>query len=239
VPGAADSHLALSLTPASPAAAPAPDSSSRRPLRALDDHAVITRLIGDAAAALVAAIPVTQLLDAGDEQLAGLGLPAAARQSLLAGAELARRFQPAAGPGEPCPGPRHFLPHLALMRAAGVEVLAVLPLDGRLGLLGEPCVVAGGALMHVAVSAREVYAPAVERRAAAVVLAHNHPSGAASPSPEDLAFTRHMARAGALLGVQLVDHLVVTRRGYFSFAEANLLGDAHRMEASPDRLVSR
>jgi DNA repair protein RadC len=222
-----DPVLSLSLAPAPPA----PVAPGRRPpLHAADDHTVLAELLGDAAAGLVATVPVARLLDASEEELAGLGLPAAARRSLLAGAELARRFQPASGPGEPSPGPRQFLPHLAPLRAAGVEVLAVLALDGRLGLLGEPCLVAGGALMHVAVSAREVYAPAVERRAAAIVLAHNHPSGMAAPSQEDLAFTRHMARAGDLLGVRLVDHLVVARRGYFSFAEANLLPSPPRGE---------
>ncbi len=174
----------------------------------------------------MASVPVGQLLDAGDAQLASLGLPAAARRALLAGSELARRFQPAAGAAQPVRAARHFLAHLAALRQAGVEVLAVLPLDGCCVLLGDPCLVAGGALMHVAVSAREVFAPALERRAAAIVLAHNHPSGTAEPSPEDVTFTRQMVRAGALLGVQLIDHLVVTRRGYFSFAEANLLGDA-------------
>jgi DNA repair protein RadC len=77
--------------------------------------------------------------------------------------------------------------------------------------------------MNLAVSPREVFGPALERRAAAIVLAHNHPSGTAAPSPEDVSFTRQMTRAGALLGVPLVDHLVVARRGYFSFAEASML----------------
>jgi len=192
----------------------------------VDDLTLVRELIGAEAVALVASVPVGQLLDAGDEQLVGLGLPVGARRILLAASELARRFQPAVATADPPRGPRHFLSHLADLRHAGVEVLAVLPLDGRCGLLGGPCLVAGGGLMHVAVSPREVFAPALERRAAAIVLAHNHPSGAAEPSPEDVTFTRQMARAGALLGVQLVDHLVVARRGYFSFAEANLLEEA-------------
>jgi DNA repair protein RadC len=63
----------------------------------------------------------------------------------------------------------------------------------------------------------------VERRAAAIVLAHNHPSGDPEPSHDDLAFTDRMARAGALLGIQLLDHLVVTRRGYSSLAASGRL----------------
>src|SRR5262249_40258615 len=109
------------------------------------------------------------------------------------------------------------------LRSAPVEVLGVFALDARLALLGRLCPVAAGALMHVAVTAREVFTPAIHHHAAAIVLAHNHPSGDPAPSPEDRAFTQLMARAGAILGIQVLDHLVVARRGYFSFAEARLL----------------
>jgi DNA repair protein RadC len=99
----------------------------------------------------------------------------------------------------------------------------VLLLDGRLSLLDPFQPVAGGHLMHISVTAREVFAPAVARRAAGVVLAHNHPSGDPGPSPEDRAFTQLMVKAGALLGIRVLDHLIVTRRAYFSFSEAALL----------------
>jgi DNA repair protein RadC len=197
--------------------------AAAQPLDAVDDRVLVAHLVGPAAAGRVQHVPVVALLDSGAAQLAGLGLGPAASRRLLAAAELARRFQPAAGPAPAHQRPQHFLPHLAVLRTAPVEVLGVLPLDARLGLLGGLCPVAGGALMHVSVTAREVFAPAVERRAAAIVLAHNHPSGDPGPSQEDRAFTELMSRAGALLGIQVLDHLVVTRRSYFSFAEARLL----------------
>jgi len=195
----------------------------RPSLDAVDDRVLVADLLGPASARRVEPVPVPVLLEASAGRLALLGLGPAAARRLLAAGELARRFQPAATPGLPCELPRQVLPHLAGLRGAPVEVLGVLTLDARLALLGELCHVAGGALMHVSVTAREVFAPAIERRAAAVVLAHNHPSGDASPSREDVAFTDRMARAGALLGIQLMDHLVVSRRAYFSFAEARLL----------------
>jgi DNA repair protein RadC len=189
----------------------------------LDDRRLLADLLGPAAAG-VEHLPVSALLDADPDELAGLGLSPAARRRLLAAAELARRFQPVA---EPPPGsferPQHFLPHLGPIRAAPIEMLGVLTLDARLSLVGDLCTVATGAVMHVAVAAREVFAPAISRRAVAIVLAHNHPSGDPEPSPEDRAFTQLMARAGAVLGIQVLDHLVVTRRGYFSFAESRLL----------------
>jgi DNA repair protein RadC len=228
MPAAADHPLTLSLAPASAsgpvsAALAGSTASSPPPLHAAADSVLLADLIGAEAAALVASVPVAQLLDAGHEQLVRLGLPAGARRVLLAGSELARRFQPSARRAEPVSAPRHLLAHLSALRRSVVEVLTVLPLDSRCELAGDPCLVAGGAVMHLAVSLREVFGAALERRAAAIVLAHNHPSGTAAPSPEDVSFTRQMARAGALLGVPLVDHLVVARRGYFSFAEASML----------------
>ncbi|HXM55577.1 MAG TPA: JAB domain-containing protein [Candidatus Dormibacteraeota bacterium] len=198
---------------------------SRRPLEVVDDRVLVHDLLGTAAARRVAHVAVPALLEADADQLGRAGLPPAARRRLLAAGELARRFQPASRPPPgPLDRPEHFLAHLARLRAAPVEVLGVLTLDSRLSLVGDFQAVAGGALMHVTVTPREVFATAVERRAAAIVLAHNHPSGDPQPSPDDRLFTQLMARAGAVLGIQLLDHLVVTRRAYFSFAEARLLG---------------
>ncbi len=59
--------------------------------------------------------------------------------------------------------------------------------------------------MHLSVSPREVFAPAIPRRAAAVVLAHNHPSGDPSPSFEDRLFTQQMVRPGTMLGIRVLD----------------------------------
>lgn len=189
----------------------------------VDEPTLLAALLGSAAAAMVAHVAASDLLEADEAVLSELGLPPAARRRLLAGAELARRFQP----GLPAPAPvrqaRDALVHLAALRRAQSEMLAVLPLDARLGPLGGLALVAQGAVAHVSAEPREVFAPALERRASAIVLAHNHPSGIAEPTSEDLAFTSLMCRAGTLLGVPLLDHLVVARRGYFSFAEAGLL----------------
>jgi DNA repair protein RadC len=193
------------------------------PLSAVDDRALVADLLGAPAARRVQHVPVPALLEAGAARLAELGLGRPATQRLLAAAELARRFQPATTPTPACGRPQHLLPHLAPLRAAPVEVLGVLSLDARLALLGGLATVAMGGLMHLSVSPREVFAPAIERRAVAIVLAHNHPSGDPGPSPEDRTFTDLMARAGALLGIQVLDHLVVARRAYFSFAEARLI----------------
>jgi DNA repair protein RadC len=66
-----------------------------------------------------------------------------------------------------------------------------------------------GTLNASLVHPREVYRPAVSLQAAALVVAHNHPSGCAQPSGDDLELTRRLARSGRLLGIELLDHLVV------------------------------
>lgn len=199
--------------------------SARCPLDSVDDRLLVRDLVGPSAAERVAHVPVAALLDADAGQLGQAGLAPPASRRLLAAAELARRFQPAATPERGAlDRPLHYLAHLGSLRTSPVEVLGVLALDARLRLLGGGMrSVASGALMHVAVTPREVFASAIEQRAAAIVLAHNHPSGDPGPSPEDRAFTSRMAHAGAILGIQLLDHLVVARRAYFSFAEAGLL----------------
>ncbi len=193
------------------------------PLHSADDRALIADLLGSEAAGLVDHVPVAELLDADAAQLADLGLAAAARRRLVAAAELARRFQPTSATPSSLSQPRDFLPHLAEIRTRPVEVLGVFALDARLALIGGFCPVAGGHLMHLQVTAREVYAPVISLHAAGVALVHNHPSGDPGLSPEDRAFTQLMIRAGALLGIKVLDHLIIARRAYFSFAEARLL----------------
>jgi DNA repair protein RadC len=192
-------------------------------LHAIDDRTLIASLLGPAAAQLIEHVPVATLLDADADQLAAIGLGPAVRRRLLAAAELARRFQPALTLPEPLTQPGHVIPHLAELRTKPVEVFGVLLLDSRLTLMDPFLPVAGGALMHVAVKPREVFADAVARRAAGVVLAHNHPGGDPRPSQEDQSFTRTMLQAARLLGIRVLDHVIVTRRAYFSFSEAGLL----------------
>jgi len=229
------SHRTPSHADHSSAASAATPFRGRPPLAAADDHSLIDHLVGPNAAATIRDMPVDVLLEASPDQLARLGLKPAARRRLLAGAELARRFQPAVKPPGPVRTARDLLPHLTTLRTARTEALGVLTLDVRCCLLGELALVAEGGLMHVAVAAREVYAPALERCAAAIVIAHNHPSGIPEPSAEDVSFTQLMGRAGMILGVRLLDHMVVARRGYFSFREAGLWDDGRGRQASPSR----
>ena len=135
--------------------------------------------------------------------------------------------------GPPGSGKTTALQHLAAVLPAderllfldnpGVqEVLAILLLDIRLSLIAFE-IVAVGTVAHVSVEAREVFAPAVAARASSIVLAHNHPSGDAEPSVQDVDFTRAMVEAGRVLNIDVVNHLIVTSRSFYSFRSAGRL----------------
>lgn len=75
-----------------------------------------------------------------------------------------------------------------------------------------------GSLDHTFMAPREVFRDALIENAAAVVLAHNHPSGDPEPSSDDLAVSRRLVRAGSLIGVDVLDHLVIGSHSWVSLA---------------------
>ncbi|HEY4129420.1 MAG TPA: JAB domain-containing protein [Gemmatimonadaceae bacterium] len=104
------------------------------------------------------------------------------------------------------------------------EVFWVLPLNAQHHLIGgAPEAVTRGILNSSLVHPREVFLCAIVARAAAVVLCHNHPSGDPTPSSDDRAVTEQLVAAGRLLDIPVVDHVIVGRCRYTSFAEAGLL----------------
>ena len=102
------------------------------------------------------------------------------------------------------------------------QVLALL-LDRRQRLLGVTSVSEGWTEGCV-VDPREVYRPALAERASGVILVHNHPSGDPTPSASDRDLTERLRRAGDVVGVKLVDHVVVARGGFASLADEGLCG---------------
>ena len=105
---------------------------------------------------------------------------------------------------------------------AATERFVAIYLDAKGRPLGA-VEISTGTLTASLVHPREVFAPALMVRAAAVIVAHNHPSGDPEPSAEDRATTRRLVRAGRLLGVELLDHVVIARAGYVSFLERGWL----------------
>ena len=101
------------------------------------------------------------------------------------------------------------------LRGLERETFCTLFLDARHRPIGRPRW-SEGTLTTSLVHPREVFAPALRRAAAAVVVAHNHPSGDPEPSAEDEAVTRRLLEAGQLLGVPLLDHVVIGRGAWVS-----------------------
>lgn len=103
------------------------------------------------------------------------------------------------------------------------EVFWVICIDVRNGMIGQPVEIARGHVSGVEVHPREVFRPAVRAAAAAVILAHNHPSGDPYPSNEDVQLTHRLREAGTLIGIPVIDHVVVAASGYRSISELCLL----------------
>ena len=108
------------------------------------------------------------------------------------------------------------------MAALAQEQLRVLLLDRRNRVLGQRVVYQGNTYSSI-VRPAEVFRAAVVESLPAVVVAHNHPSTDPSPSPEDVAITRDLARAGKLLGIDLLDHVVIGGKTFVSLKERGLM----------------
>jgi len=80
-----------------------------------------------------------------------------------------------------------------------------------------------GTLNASLVHPREVFKDAISHNAYSVVLAHNHPSGDPEPSEDDLTITKRFVEAGKILGIEVIDHIIITKNGFISFKEKNLL----------------
>jgi DNA repair protein RadC len=102
------------------------------------------------------------------------------------------------------------------------EYLYVVLLDTRNRVIGQPIEVYHGSLNTSLIRVGEVFRHAVKANAAAVIVAHNHPSGDPSPSPEDVAVTRALVEAGKLLDIEVLDHLVIGQHRFVSLKERGL-----------------
>ena len=69
----------------------------------------------------------------------------------------------------------------------------------------------------------EVFAQPIKDRCTAVIVAHNHPSGNLDPSKKDMSVTRRLSEAGSILGIDLLDHIIFSEEGYYSFLEQGMM----------------
>lgn len=102
------------------------------------------------------------------------------------------------------------------------ENFFVISLDTRNRLIGIDKV-SLGTLNASLVHPRETFESAIRKHAAQIMIAHNHPSGGTDPSEEDIKITKRLYDAGKIMGIELLDHIIVTKQSYMSFMERGLI----------------
>ncbi len=108
------------------------------------------------------------------------------------------------------------------LRSKKKEHLMAFFLNARHQLITKE-IISIGTLTASLAHPREIFAPAIGQAAAGVILAHNHPSGDPSPSDEDIRLTKRIAQAGHIMGIELLDHLIVSDKGCYSFKQSGVL----------------
>ena len=167
---------------------------------------------------------VTHLLEAGAELEAIKGLGPAKRAQFGAAIELARRaLQEKLKQGSALTSPTAVRDYLRLKLAARKEEAFIcIWVDAQHKAIDFD-VAFTGTLTQTSVYPREIVKSALRRNAAAVIFAHNHPSGVAEPSRADELLTRDLREALALIEVKVLDHFIIAGQQAMSFAERGLL----------------
>ena len=98
------------------------------------------------------------------------------------------------------------------------ENLILLCLDTQNNIISEEVIFKGGTQYSIA-TPKEITYQAIKKLSTSIILAHNHPSGSYHPSQNDVNFTRKMTEVCELLEIDLLDHIIVGREGYYSFRE--------------------
>jgi len=152
------------------------------------------------------------------------GLTKARASRLIAAVELGRRCMDESEPRARLDSPELVAAYLSPRHSGhATERFGIVALDSRHRLLGERIVATGGA-HAVAVTPADTYRAAMPFSPRSVVAFHNHPGGDPTPSEEDKALTYRLARAGEVLGIALVDHIVLGSSGSFaSFKQLGLI----------------
>ncbi len=148
----------------------------------------------------------------------GIGLAKAAQ--ILAGMELGRRY--IAKETLKINDAKDVIPLLSDIANKQQEHFVCISLNGAQEVI-EKRVVTVGLLDKSQVHPREVFADVITDRAASIILAHNHPSGELKPSNSDLKIHDQLIEAGKILGINILDHIIISRKGYYSFQEAGLI----------------
>ncbi len=141
---------------------------------------------------------------------------------LICLAELAKRMMTSAVSrsrltcSEPMAVASHFMPQMKFLE---YEQVRLLILNGR-NVLEDDVVVSIGTFNSAVASPREIFYNALKHKAVSIIIIHNHPSGDPTPSKEDLSITERLAKAGEIVGIPLLDHIIIGDGRYVSLKES-------------------
>jgi DNA repair protein RadC len=150
-----------------------------------------------------------------------LEIPITKACQIVASFELGRRsYQHKAGKPQVVRTAKQAFEHLKNMGDLQKEQLRGLYLNSRYQVIHEEIISVGSLTANI-VHPREVFQPALEYSAVAIIVAHNHPSGVLEPTEDDLRATDQLIAAGKVLGVDLLDHLIIAKDKFISLTEGN------------------
>ena len=136
--------------------------------------------------------------------------------------EIAARYGEKRILGQAFTNARQVYDHFKIrLGTAKQEEFHVLYLDNKHRVVHESMITLG-TLNRSLIHPREVFAPAIELRAAAIILIHNHPSNDTNPSDQDKEITKRLSEVGEIMGIKVLDHVIIGD-GYFSFVDQELI----------------
>ncbi|MCH7761159.1 DNA repair protein RadC [candidate division TA06 bacterium] len=154
------------------------------------------------------------------EEIPGVGLAKASK--LIAAFELGRRLLLPPEEEEVLTSPKDVYKLAREIRKAKKEHFIVFYLNTRNRVIQKETISIGNLNASI-VHPREVFEPALRDSAASVILVHNHPSGDTTPSDDDIQLTRRMVKAGEIMGIEVLDHLIIGEKGYVSLKDQGLM----------------
>lgn len=201
-----DDHVASELTTGNSDAL----SISELLNSAMGEQLAVTRIVHEYGSHVLASLKSAQQI----EEVLGLE-PKAARK-LFAILSLGRRlYAPSESSFIRIRGVEDVFTHYRSLAKLAKEQLWILLINSRYQVIHEE-VLAVGSTDNLHITAKDVFQSAIERRATAVILVHNHPSGDPTPSKADLAFTKELQKAATVLGIDLLDHVIITNESFAS-----------------------
>lgn len=196
-------------------------------LRAIPDHQLLNQLFPSQAVSQLSSnyhsIHEAIFLSSPEELAAMNGVGSHSIRKILAFRELSHRIDlERSSQVKGFHHPNDIYNYLCDMRNLQQEQFRIVLLNTKNRIICQQLITQGTINVSI-VSPREVFHAATKHLAASMIIAHNHPSGDCNPSKEDLLVTEALAASGKLLEIPVLDHVIITHSGYFSFLEKGVL----------------